>query len=190
MKKVLLAAAAFVLGATSLSAQSATPWFLSGNVALSSVKEGKADAVTSYVIQPQVGYMFNDNFGLALDLNYGFAKAGTDAMPNMEVTTFGAGLSGLYSLKITDKFFYTPSLRVGFNSLKGEQTGVADAKFTNIGVGLNFLGFEFRPSCRWGFTTNFGSVSYDNLKPEHGDSSSVITAGVLNNVGVGFKFYF
>ncbi len=186
MKKVLLAAAVLVLGTSALSAQKATPWFLGGNVKL---EAGRFDGVYTHAratVMPQVGYMFNDSWGIALDLGYSLERKN-----KVNHTVMGAGLSGLYVMKITDKFFYTPSLRVGYNMLfsdpdKGDKFNESSV----IGASLNFMAFEFRPSCHWGFTLGFGSLDFAMSKKKDADDSKYEAALNVGHTAVGFKYYF
>ncbi len=184
MKKVLLAAVVFVLGTSALSAQTATPWFIAGSATAAFEKFGD-DKAGVFEINPQVGYMFNDNWGVALDLGFGYAKNNDN-----KLTTIGVGLSGLYSMKITDKFFYTPSLRVGFENETPKMGDVKGLKTTNIGAELDFLKFEFRPSCHWGITAGFGTLAFVSSKVEDADDSTISGGLDLSNTEVGFKYYF
>jgi hypothetical protein len=141
--------------------------------------------------------MFNDNFGVALDLGYTSTnfkglKSDLTAAPDHKTNAFGAGLSGLYSLKITDKFFYTPSLRLGFASGKewDDIDNAPETKTTTISAGLELLGFEFRPSCHWGLTLGFGGINWSNEKVKDGDTTSNLNLGIINGTEVGFKYYF
>lgn len=189
MKKVLLAAAVLVLGTTALSAQT-TPWFVGGSALLESVsyQSDAKDNTTAFLIAPEVGYMFNENWGASLQVLFGSNKVG-----DLKSSAFGAGLSGFYVMKITDKFFYTPTLGVSYLGGKVKETVenvTLEAKVSNIGVGLEFMKFEFRPSCHWGMTASFGSLSYNMENPE-GDKNNTNTFGLnVGQAAVGFKYYF
>ncbi len=187
MKKVLLAAAVLVLGTSALSAQKATPWFLGGEATVSAQQYDGTYNYANFSIAPQVGYMFNDNWGLALDLNYSLDRADK----NNDIV-MGAGLSLLHVVKITDKFFYTPALRVGYAMgwTKLHNVDKKQNEASAFGGRLDFLKFEFRPSCHWGLTFGFGSLNLVSSKPKDADKS-ILTGGLnLTDTKVGFKYYF
>ncbi len=184
MKKVLLVAAVLVLGTSALSAQK---WFLGGSATAEVEQYDGAYNTAEFTVAPQVGYMFNDNWGIALDLNYGLTRQ--DKANNI---VMGAGLSGLYVMKITDKFFYTPALRVGYAMAWTKVKDVDDKlnEGSAFGGSLDFLKFEFRPSCHWGLTFGFGSLNVVSSKPKDADKSTLNGEFNLANTTVGFKYYF
>ncbi len=184
MKKILLAAVVLALGTSALSAKTNTPWFLGGGVS-SAAEKYADDKEGRFSVSPQVGYMFNDNWGIALDVTYGLDKDN-----GKEDTAMGVGLSGLYNLKITDKFFYTPSLRVGFASETNKEHKEKVYEGTVIGAELDFLKFELRPSCHWGFTFAFGTLDVSSAKVKDDDDSTLRGGLNLGRTAVGFKYYF
>ncbi len=182
MKKIILMAV-FALGATVANANS--PWFIGGSAQIMGQKTGD-DKIGALNINPQVGYMFNDNWGIALDLGFEYAKN-----DGVKPSNFGVGLSGLYVMKITDKFFYTPTLRIGFktgDAVFGEEAGAED--MTWINGTLEFLKFEFRPSCHWGITAAFGGATIESAKQKDADDATLTGGLGVNNTTVGFKYYF
>lgn len=187
MKKIILAAAALVLSTAAVSAQKATPWFIGGSASVYGEKYGD-DKEGAISINPEVGYMFNDNWGIALDLGFAMEK-GLEG-DNYKNTRFGAGISGLYVMKITDKFFYTPTVRVGFDSGKDKYDDTTLYEDTNINGRLEFLKFEFRPSCHWGLNVAFGSADLNINKVKDADDSTLTGNLGLDRTRVGFKYYF
>lgn len=186
MKKILLVAAALMLGVGAASAQKATKWFIGGSAKVAAEKYDKTYNYGKFSIAPQVGYMFNDNWGIALDVNFGLNRAN-----KVNHTTYGAGLSGLYVMKITDKFAYTPGLRLGFGMGQDKAEKVpATNKFTEFGVQGQFLKFEFRPSCHWGITAAFGGLYVNSLKSKDADKCTLTGGLDVKNTEVGFKYYF
>jgi hypothetical protein len=186
MKKVLLAAAVLVLGTSALSAQKVQHWFLGGSATATAQQYDGVYNVAMFNVAPQVGYMFNSNWGLALNLNYGLNRVN-----KANDVVMGAGLSGLYVMKITDKFMYTPALNLGYGMSYTQNKKVKENEASVMGASLDFLKFEFRPSCHWGLTAGFGSVYANSAKPDVAGAKSTLTGGLdLTNTTVGFKYYF
>ena len=65
MKKILMTLAAVAMAAT-VNAQV----FVGGSVGVASVKVGSADAKTTYKFIPEVGYNFNDDWAVGVQLGY------------------------------------------------------------------------------------------------------------------------
>lgn len=179
-----MSAVVLAFGVSALSAQS--PWFLNGEVGANFGKSADKTKTTKFNINPAVGYMLNDNWGLTLDLGYGYKSEkpdGKDAVKT-EINTFGAGLGVIYKLSITDKFYYAPTFRVGYERAK-------EAKMNFIGADLNFLRFELRPACHWGLNFNFGGLGYLNSKQKDADNSANSFGFTVGNAAaVGFTYYF
>jgi opacity protein-like surface antigen len=191
MKKVLLVAAVLALGTSALSAQKVQHWFLGGNVTAAAQQYDGNYNAANFNVAPQVGYMFNSNWGIALNLNYGLSREN-----KVNDVVMGGGLSGLYVMKITDKFMYTPALNLGYGMgyteyKDADNKKVKESEYTVMGGSLDFLKFEFRPSCHWGITAGFGSLYVKSSKPDETGAKSTLTGGLnLTDTTVGFKYYF
>lgn len=182
MKKILMSAAVMVFAVSALSAQS--PWFLGGSVGFDFNKAANKTKITTFSIAPQVGYMLNDNWGLTLDLGYATKSEKEDGEKSVtEYNTFGFAVGAIYKYRIVDKFFFAPTLQVGYAREN-------EAKINEIGADLNFLRFEVRPSCHWGFNVNFGGLSYLNTKAKGADAANAFGLSIARGANVGFNYYF
>ena len=180
--------AVFAFGAATVSAQS--PWFITGEIGGNFFKADKDNNVSEFTINPAVGYMFNDNWGIMLDGMFGQYGEKVNGGDRESMNKWGVGLSGVYKLKINDLFYYAPTLRVGYQSVETDFTG--DVKNNGIAASLNFLRFELRPSCRWSLNFGFGGLGWDNAKLDADGATATNNFGF--NVGsaasVGFTYYF
>ena len=181
MKKILISAAVLLFGVGSMSAQS--PWFLGGNLGFVSGKDEVKTKTTAFTINPSVGYMLNDNWGLMLDLGYSYLKEKEDGQGESKANAFGGGLGAVYKCRITDMFYFAPTVRVGYMRAK-------ETKVNTIDANLNFLRFELRPSAHWGFNFNFGGLGFENVKPKSGDAANAFGLTIGNSANVGFTYYF
>ncbi len=183
MKKILMSAVAMIFAAGVVNAQS--PWSLGGSVGFNFGKDSEKTKTTSFSINPEVGYMLNDNWGITLGLEYSMDKTkadGEDAVTNSSL--FGVALGAIYKYQIVDKFFYAPTVKVGYSKEnEGDKDSVIEAN-------LNFLRFEYRPACHWGFSLGFGGLGYTNTKPKGGDAENKFGLNVLDQTTVGFTYYF
>gem|GEM_PF-2686250 len=188
---MLVAVLAF--GAATVSAQS--PWFITGEVSGNLIKVDK-DNQSSFAINPAVGYMFNDRWGIMLDGMYGDFGYKLDGESRQSASAWGVGLGGVYKLKINDLFYYAPTLRVGYVSGdSGYFVGSLeqnDVTVNGISAGLNFLRFELRPSCRWSLNFGFGGLSWANAKADADDAVAVnrFDFNLGSTTSVGFTYYF
>lgn len=179
MKKLLMLAMVCVLGTAAANAQG---WFLGGEVGVNHNKIGD-NKTTSFQIAPQVGYMFNEKWGMFVDLEYDYSKSN-----GVKTHTYGFDVGVLRSYHIVSNFYYVPRAMVGYNHIN-----VKDGSNTNaFGVGIDFLRFEFKPSEHWGFNIKFGTVNYVHGKENGGGPKfDNFNFNVFNNeVGVGFNYYF
>lgn len=183
MKKILISAVALVFGVTAMNAQS--PWFLGGEVGVNFAKGFDKTKVTEFHVNPQVGYMLNDNWGLMLDLDFSTMSTKADGVDSVtDYSWFGGGIGAIYKLQIVDKFFYAPTLRVGF-------AAESEGDLTDITANLNFFRFEFKPSCNWGLNFNFGGIDFLNRSiKDVDDSYTEFGLNVFNATAVGFTYYF
>lgn len=186
MKKILISAFVLVLGVSAVSAQS--PWFLGGQLGVGFGKNEFKVKETGFRINPMVGYMFNDNWGMTLDLGYSYNKTTTpeegadDRESKMQF--IGAGLGVQYFCNIAGDFYYAPNARVGYQR-------ETESKYNKMSADINFLAFEFRPSDHWGFNINLGGIGYEYSKfKDLDDAGNAFGLTVGNAAQIGFKYYF
>lgn len=182
MKKTLMSAVAMIFAVGALSAQS--PWFLGGNLGFEFDKDAEKTKTTAFTINPEVGYMFNDNWGITLGLKYSTASQKIDGGDSeTDFSRFGVALGAIYKYQIVDNIFYAPTFKVGYEN-------ESESKSNNITAKLDFLRFEYRPACHWGFNLNFGGLSFNNFSPDEGDSTNNFKFNVGVSTEVGFTYYF
>ena len=159
MKKLFITIA-FVAAAMFANAQ----FFVGGNLGMA-MENGKIKAVNSgttveqdapkaftFTFAPSLGYMFNDNMGVGLDLMFGMGKvtAKTYNDPNpvitttTKTTTIGFAPYFRYVFAEVDNFKFYADARIEYlmstPKIEGEQSGttvtVDGPKTTNFGVGI------------------------------------------------------
>lgn len=159
MKKLFITIA-FVAAAMFANAQ----FFVGGNLGMA-MENGKIKAANSgttveqdapkaftFTFAPSLGYMFNDNMGVGLDLMFGMGKvtAKTYNDPNpvitttTKTTTIGFAPYFRYVFAEVDNFKFYADARIEYlmstPKIEGEQSGttvtVDGPKTTNFGVGI------------------------------------------------------
>lgn len=169
MKKILMTiAAAFV--AVTMNAQV----FVGGSVGVASIKNGNADAETTYKFVPEIGYNINDEFAVGVTVGY---QQGACSL-----------LNGTYAQDVTTKAF-TISPYARYTVVSSNLVNV----FVDGGVGFGSykdLGTEFSIGLKPGvalklndnlsFVTHFGFVGYSTFNPD--------TDGIDNSNAVGVDF--
>ncbi len=195
MKKILTTAIVAIFAVGALHAQNKQNPFIGGSMAIDHWSEGDWK-ITAFELNPQVGFMFNEHWGLALDLGYTYIGEKWDDEEMDSGHAFGLGVSGLYMLKIADKFYFAPTCRIGFMSGKVlNMNGMEDMLDTGdqntvISADLNLLRFEFRPNHHWGFNLGLGGFGITSVKFEDEDRVNNISFNVMNSAVVGLKYYF
>ena len=193
MKKILLSAVVMICAVGALNAQNSKQPFIGGSFSVEHLSIDN-ESFTSVVINPQAGFMFNKHWGMAFDISYTYGGLTSDGWDDGG-HAFGAGVSGLYMLRITDKFFYAPYARVGFSAgqasmnLGGYITDTIDM-FT-FSTYLSALNFEFRPNSHWAFNLGLGGVGFQVYKLY--DASDVmfnLSADLVKSARIGLKYYF
>lgn len=181
MKKLLLAAFVFATAAFSAKAQQGSV-LLYGNVGLQTQNQhSDGGKQTNFSIAPGVGYQFNKNWTVGVDLGYSTSKTGDSKALN----TFSAGPFIRYSYPLSDIFSIYGQLGAGYKGEK-QDTYKASGVYAYVvpAVAINVKN---------GFALNFsiGGVSFDNMKPKGGDAASSFgltfgqgfTFGVSKNFG-------
>ena len=193
MKKVILAA---LVAVASLSANAQV--YLGGKVGFSSFKEdSNTDAVTAFSISPEVGYMFNEKWGVGLAIGFQ-TKNGTSSYDadNGDVDSYKFN-------KSRSAFTLAPYARFVF-----AKTGIASF-FLDGGIGMQFMnnsrgnvfnigikpGVKLSASEKVDFVAQLGGIGYawsSKKAYENGNApKSVFGIGVDNtvlNFGVYYNF--
>ena len=179
MKKILMTVVAAAM-AVSMNAQG----YFGGSVGVASVKNGGADAETTYKFVPEIGYNLNSDWAIGVAL--GYQKGACNL------------LTGTYAQNVkTEILTLNPYVR--YTALKTKYVNV----FVDGGVGFGSVkdwGTEFNIGLRPGvavnfndkisFAAHFGFVGFDSFSPK-GDGESSNMVGVdLNGNNITFGLYF
>lgn len=181
-KKLLTTLVAlFAISVSMVSAQQKGDFYVGGNLGLSTssaIIQGESVTATEFAIQPNVGYFVADN--LMVGLGIGYSVTGGDGATHL--LTVGPKLS--YFVPVCDKLYYTPSLDILFCYAASDGYGVP-----GFGLGLNIVGFEYRPTKRIGLSASVLSFDYAMLSKE-GITLNTIDFGLTLSPNIGLKFYF
>ena len=176
--------ALFILVSISAKAQSSGPYaFVDGlfRYTTTSTKDATPDKKT--VSQDELsisgslglGYLFspnNDGQGISVEVgleigtkNYYFTNS--NAMPDTKEKMLGGDLTLGYHLSVIPHIYYVPELSVGFlksepsQYVQGDEQWYTGATTHSIGVGLNFMNFEFKSNdSPLGVRFCMGSIAY------------------------------
>ncbi len=177
MKKIFMTLAAAII-AVSASAQV----YVGGNVGISSVKLGDADAETSYKFLPEVGYNINDNWAVGMSL--GWAKGTPVTIENVNA------LAETFEVNPYVRFtpFHTQYINVFFDG------GLGYKKFNrNLGsdwsIGIR-PGVAVNLNQHFSFVAHVGFLGYKWHDPK-GDAKNSSAWGVdLDGNNVTFGLYY
>ncbi len=194
MKKALL----FLLAAGSLTsafAQSSAPqsgsFLIYGEAAFSSVNDFNDDKVLKWNVTPGVGYQFNKNMTVGLNLGYGqFSKQAPGAPDPTVVTNYGVGAFFRYTYPLSNTFF-----------LYGQFDGGYNGNFTETGAARSMEGNGYYATITpavgvhigRGYALNFavGHIGYhvENMNPpapvpSTSRSEFDVTLGQQMNIGI------
>ncbi len=169
MKKILMTLAAACMAVT-MNAQV----FVGGSVGVASIKNGNADAETTYKFVPEVGYNISDEWAVGVALGY---QKGACSL-----------LNGTYGQDVTTEVFsINPYARYTvFNSQLVNvfvDGGVGFGSYKDLGtefsIGLK-PGVALKLNDNLSFVTHFGFVGFNSFSP---DADGVDTS---NATGVDF----
>ena len=167
MKKLFTLAAALLLGASAFAqnqgdmAIKATTLFNYWNTTDKTL--GITMDATTFEIGAGFTYCVIDNLGVSLDATF-TANGGNSVTLTPSVS---------YFVPITSSFYYTPTLGLDF---------VIQDPFT-FGVGLSFIGFEYRLNDLLAFDFSLGNLVFSTNEDDTDFSIGVNTGG---NIGVRF----
>ena len=157
MKKLFITIA-FVAAAMFAQAQ----FFVGGNLGLgfgsTKVESTKVEKTFGFTIAPGVGYMFNDNMGVGIDLLFSMDKTTFPESDGwMKTTTFGFAPYFRYVFAEVDNFKFYADAKFNFQKATDKVKDVDDSdKTTNLGVNIV-------PGVQYNFTDNISMVASLNV---------------------------
>ena len=161
--------------AINVSAQTKGEMYVGGSFNIGATtfthEDGNLNALT-YAVLPEYSYFVANNFRIGAELSCNFAA-------DVTILTLSPSLS--YYVELLDNFYYTPELTFGGGFITGK-----DFTLGALSVGLNVIAFEFKPSKHVGLCLNFDNIFHAYL-PENSFGS--VHFGILNSVGLGFRYY-
>ncbi len=137
-----------------------------------------------FAVTPKVGYFLDNNWAVGADINY----ASVSYLPNGsgydKSNSFGIGGFARYYFLNLGNFKAFGEAGLGYNHSEMEYTNgssnINNGIKANIDLGINYF---FTP--RWAATFTLAEVlSYNNVRPENGDSSNdlVVNINLFNNI--------
>ncbi len=190
MKKIIVAFFALTLISASAFAQSKGSKFLGVSAAFSydhlkttapgygSTYEASASA-TQFAAGVELGYFLTDDIALSFTVSVPYYDQGD---------TSGYGVNFAPSVtkfsKISEGFYYSPSVTVAFETGKVESG--SKVNYTGYGVGVDLLGFTFRIKDNLSLYVKLAPISYMHTKA--GDAKSDQFSLKLNSGSLGLRF--
>lgn len=168
MKKFLLAVALVLGMSTAAMAQQKGDAFIGGAIGFAA----GTDSSTSFGLAVEGGGFVANRLALSGSLAYNLVGG------EVHLVTVGPKLS--YYACLADKFYYTPAV-----SVVGAYVNVGGADTAGAGLGLDLVGFEFRPTKHFGMNVNLFSMSGMFLSDEFSFS-----VDMMMNTSVSFRYYF
>ena len=210
MKRTLLTIVAIVAMALSASAQQKGEQTLGFNLNYSTgksttkvqINDEQSTAATilggdNLGVGIEYGYFIANNLRVGGQINYGYTADDSKThsliiMPNIA-----------YYVRLTDNFYYTPNLSIGFGLGTTGTNDYTNEKFTMCGLAteLQPLAVEFRPTQQFAMTVSLCSLQYVFLTDSNSSeilntqittkvSSNTFNFSLLANAQIGFKLYF
>lgn len=180
MKKILM-----TLGAAMVAVCMNAQVYVGGSLGIASVKNGNADAETTYKFLPEIGYNINDEF--AIGVTVGYEKGNSNILSD----NFGANINH-------EKFTIAPYVRYNIpvsNTVKlfvdgGVGFGSIKDNGTELQLGLK-PGVAFNMSDKLSFVTHFGFVGFNSFNPKaDGIDTSNKTGVEFNQNNLTFGLYY
>lgn len=167
MKKILLVLAVVFGLSTAAMAQQKGDTFIGGAIGFSA----GTDTAASFGLAVEGGGFVANRLALSGSVAYNLVGG------EIHVITAGPKLS--YYARLADKFYYTPAV-----SVVGAYANVGGADTGDIGVGLDLVGFEFRPTPHFSMNVNLFSMSglFNN--------GFTFSVDMMMNTSVSFRYYF
>lgn len=159
MKKLFITIA-FVAAAMFAQAQ----FFVGGNLGLdfgsTKVESTKVQKTFGFTIAPGVGYMFNDNMGVGVDILFSSAKTTYPELNDAwtKETNFGVEPYFRYVFAEVDNFKFYADARFNYNRIK--ESAKDD---NNHGDKTTKIGINIVPGMQYNFTDNISMVARLNV---------------------------
>lgn len=170
MKRLLIVAAALLLGCSAASAQSKGDIYLGGMTGVA-IQAGDGGVGAGFTIQPEFGGFVADRCKLGISIGYAVSGGihSLTACPNFS-----------YYVRLCDNVYYTPGIEAGF------AMAISGGAHPGLGVGLHLFSMEFRPTKHFGFTANLASLNFVALA----NAGSALNFDLGLNPTFGVKYYF
>ena len=170
MKRLLIIAAALILGIGATSAQQKGDKYFGGMAGLA-IQVGDGGVGAGFAIQPEIGGFVADNCRLGVSVGYTISGG---------IHTFTALPNFAYYVRLSDGLYYTPGIDAGF------VMAISSGAHPGLGLALNMFSMEFRPTKRFGFTANLASVNFVALA----SAGTALQFDLAINPTFGVKYYF
>ncbi|MBQ9357037.1 MAG: porin family protein [Prevotella sp.] len=180
MKKILMTLAAACMAVT-MNAQV----YVGGSVGIASVKDGNADAETTYKFLPEVGYNINDEWAVGVTL--GYQKGNCNLInasynPNINYEKFSIAPYVRYTVPVGSNVNLFVDGGISYGSVKDN--------YTEFALGLK-PGVAFTLSDKLSFVTHFGFVGFNSKNPKaDGVDTSNATGVEFNQNNLTFGLYY
>ncbi|MCC6844082.1 MAG: porin family protein [Saprospiraceae bacterium] len=148
-------------------------------------KVGDADGTSSFGLSPTLGYMFSDNMGIGLAVNF--------SQPHEDHTIFGATPFLRYGKSVGDKATLFGDFGVKFSSGK-ETIATVETKTTIFDIGIK-PGVMYKFADRWSAIGHFGFLGFKSNNKEVGSAKAVKTTdfGIdlkMSSLDFGLQYHF
>jgi hypothetical protein len=146
---------------------------LYGNVRFNSAKDASPDELksTTILFNPGIGYQFNENWAVGLNLALSSSKDETSPTTDVKTTFLQAGPFVRYTQSLGSIFYVYGQAEFGFKSLKIEQTNNPN-DFEATGVVANlFPAFAIDLKNKFMVNFSFGGLKYETAKVKDADNA-------------------
>ena len=174
MKKVLyllLCLSAMFTG--TVMAQEKGEMFVGGSLGLGITTINDEGTAATFKIAPEYAYFVADNFRVGADLSFSYAD---------ELITFAIEPTFSYYVRLVDKLYYTPELRIGGGLISSD--GYSAGLFT---FGLDLFALEFMPTNQIGLSLSLVNISFMAL-PEY--ELNTFNFSLISSPQFSFRYYF
>lgn len=175
--------------------------FIEGTFQLSDVKVtdktnvGVDEKVTTFQVNPKIGYMLNDKFAVGVSLGFGKIGANDDMFDGANMgdaayvkTTYAGAFARYYFLELGNRFKTYTEVGIGFSQGKADVLG-KDVKATGIQAGID-LGFNYFLTENLAVAFNLGNVfSYSNHNVKVAGDKVATVANTNANVNIFNNFF-
>lgn len=171
MKRFIIAVFALLISCSAVSAQQKGDIYFGGmaGVTIQAVSSNGGSTSAGFLIQPEFGAFVADKCKLGISVGYALSGG---------IHTFTAAPNFSYYVRLCEGLYYTPTIEAGFVMV------ASGGKSAGIGVGAQLYSMEFRPTKRFGFTTNLASINFVAM------STAAFNFDLGVNPTVGVRYYF